>query len=58
MSQAPSCPDGAGPEAIYVQRASLNGDPLERPLFDHGDIAAGGVLELEMGGSPSEWGRE
>ena len=41
----------------YVQSATLNGQPLNRAWLRHEEIAAGGVLELEMGPRPNEsWG--
>src|ERR1035437_3237609 len=33
----------------YVQSATLNGKPWDKPWFAHADIAAGGNLILEMG---------
>ncbi len=45
------------PENIYIQRAKLNGNPLERCYLDYKEIAAGGMLELEMGPKPNmNWG--
>lgn len=42
---------------VYIQRAKLNGKPYSRCWIDHADIAAGGVLELEMGPEPNKnWG--
>ena len=46
------------PENIYIQKALLNGSPLEVCHIDFKDIAAGGRLELFMGPEPSEWGVE
>jgi len=47
------------PENIYIQSARLNGRPYNRCWLAHADIAAGGVLELEMGMSPARnWGVE
>jgi predicted alpha-1,2-mannosidase len=43
---------------IYIQSASLNGQPLERNWFRHAEIADGGVLELKMGRKISNWGSE
>jgi predicted alpha-1,2-mannosidase len=44
------------PENVYVQRARLNGKPLERAWIYHSEIVAGGRLELEMGPRPNtEW---
>ncbi|MBN1247785.1 MAG: GH92 family glycosyl hydrolase [Anaerolineae bacterium] len=45
-------------EAVYVQSATLNGQPLDRAYLRYAEIAAGGTLVLEMGINPSEWGRE
>jgi predicted alpha-1,2-mannosidase len=42
---------------IYIQSATLNGKPWNKPWFDHGDIAAGGQLVLTMGPLPNRhWG--
>jgi predicted alpha-1,2-mannosidase len=42
----------------YIQAASLNGKPLDKPSFSHDDLMKGGVLELVMGPSPNkQWGR-
>ncbi len=47
----------ASPENKYIQSAKLNGVTLNQPWFNHSDIAAGGVLELEMGPKANkEWG--
>jgi predicted alpha-1,2-mannosidase len=44
---------------IYIQRAWLNGKPYDKCYIDHADIAAGGVLELEMGPAPNtNWGKK
>lgn len=44
-------------ENIYIQGATLNGQPLERCYLDYSEISAGGVLELEMGPEPNMlWG--
>lgn len=48
-------PDNA-PEHPYIQSASLNGRPYERALLSHEALMKGGVLELQMGASPSRWG--
>jgi putative alpha-1,2-mannosidase len=37
------------PENVYIQRASLNGKPLDRAWLRYDEVTAGGVLELEMG---------
>lgn len=41
--------NNASDENKYVQSAKLNGVTLNQPWFNHSDIAAGGLLELEMG---------
>ena len=41
----------------YVQSASLNGEPLNKPWFDHSDLVKGGTLVLNMGPRPNkQWG--
>lgn len=45
------------PANVYVQSASLNGIPLERPWIEHSELAAGGELVFEMGAAPSQWGK-
>lgn len=41
----------------YIQFATLNGKPWNKPWFAHADIAAGGELVLEMGSQPNmNWG--
>lgn len=43
----------------YIQSATLNGQPLNKPWFRHADIAEGGNLTLEMGATPNlHWGAE
>lgn len=43
----------------YIQRATLNGQPLDRPWFTHDELMAGGTLELVMGDEPNRsWGAE
>jgi predicted alpha-1,2-mannosidase len=42
---------------IYIQSATLNGKPWNKPWFSHADIANGAKLVLEMGPSPNRnWG--
>ncbi len=44
------------PENVYIQKAVLNGEPLETYWFTHKDFAKGGVLELWLGSEPNkEW---
>lgn len=41
----------------YIQSASLNGQPLNRPFIKHKDIMTGGTLKLVMGDKPNKsWG--
>ena len=41
----------------YIQSATLNGKPLNKPWFRHSDIANGGMLVLNMAGKPNlQWG--
>jgi predicted alpha-1,2-mannosidase len=45
------------PTNIYIQSATLNGKPLDRPWFTHSEISSGGKLELDMGPAPNkDWG--
>ncbi len=37
----------------YIQSATLNGKPWDKPWFAHADIAGGGELVLEMGIHPN-----
>ena len=42
---------------IYIQSATLNGKPWNKPWFSHADIAGGGKLVLTMGPQPNKtWG--
>ncbi len=44
---------------IYIQSATLNGKPLNKPWFTHDDIVGGAKLVLEMGPTPNKaWGAE
>lgn len=44
-------------ENMYIQSATLNGQPWNKPWFSHSDIANGGELDLVMGPQPNEnWG--
>ena len=41
----------------YIQSATLNGKPLDKPWFAHAEIANGGTLTLQMGHKPNKsWG--
>ena len=39
---------------IYIQSATLNGQPLTHPWITHEEIAKGGTLKLEMGILPNK----
>jgi putative alpha-1,2-mannosidase len=44
-------------KSIYIQSATLNGKPWNKPWFSHAEIAGGGKLVLEMGATPNKkWG--
>ncbi|MCE1197549.1 MAG: GH92 family glycosyl hydrolase [Marinilabiliales bacterium] len=46
-------------ENKYIQSATLNGQPLHKPWFDHEAIRRGGKLVLQMGPEPNKsWGQE
>jgi predicted alpha-1,2-mannosidase len=45
------------PRNKYIQSASLNGHPLNKPWFEHAAIKDGGTLVLNMGDLPNRaWG--
>ncbi|MCK4919950.1 MAG: GH92 family glycosyl hydrolase [Bacteroidales bacterium] len=42
---------------LYIQKASLNGENLDKASISHSDIMIGGILEFEMGNTPNKnWG--
>ena len=46
-----------GPENVYIQSATLNGQALERPWFYHKEIGRGEGLKLKLGPQPNQaWG--
>jgi hypothetical protein len=45
-----------GPENVYVQSLKVNGESWKRPWIPHDLVAAGGMLEFQMGSTPSSWG--
>ena len=45
-------------ENLYVQSATLNGEPLHRAWITHDEISAGGTLALVMGPEKSAWGSQ
>ena len=41
----------------YIQSATLNGEPLNKPWFEHSTLIKGGTLVLNMGSRPNkQWG--
>ncbi len=50
--------ENSGPKNLFVQRATLNGRPLDEPSIHHADIVAGGELKFVMGPQPSAWGTQ
>ncbi|MGC9197871.1 MAG: GH92 family glycosyl hydrolase [Acidobacteriaceae bacterium] len=45
------------PQNMYIQSATLNGRPWNKPWFSYSDIADGATLVLTMGPSPNQqWG--
>lgn len=45
----------SGGKNVYVQSATLNGQPLTTPIIRHADIVAGSTLAFVMGPHPSTW---
>lgn len=45
------------PDPRYIQKATLDGRPLERCWITHEELAKGGTLVLDLGPEPSAWGR-
>jgi predicted alpha-1,2-mannosidase len=46
------------PENMYIQSATLNGEPFDKPWITHDDIKNGSTLVLQMGPEPNmNWGR-
>ncbi|MBE9660792.1 GH92 family glycosyl hydrolase [Mucilaginibacter myungsuensis] len=51
-----NAPQSTG-ENKYIQSATLNGAPLNRPWFTHKDLIDGGTINLQMGNRPNRsWG--
>ena len=47
------------PENVYIQSATLNGQPLNRCWLSYREITAGGTLNLVLGAEPNKsWGVE
>lgn len=46
-------------ENVYIQSATLNGQPLTRSYFTHAELVKGGELVLQMGPQPNmSWGQD
>ncbi|MGS2740954.1 GH92 family glycosyl hydrolase [Sinomicrobium sp. M5D2P17] len=46
-------------ENKYIQAATLNGEPWNKPWFTHHDLERGGVLKLQMGNKANrQWGSD
>lgn len=51
--------NGNSDENKYIQSATLNGKPWNKPWFSHDDIKDGATLVLQMGRHPNkEWGAD
>ena len=46
---------GASTENLYIQSASLNGQPLNVPVLTWEQIQAGATVSFQMGPKPSRW---
>ncbi len=44
-------------ENVYIQSATFNGKPLNSCVITHEALAEGGILEFEMGSTPSDWAK-
>ena len=43
------------PANVYIQSATLNGNPLDVPFITWAQIQAGGELSFVLGSTPSKW---
>ncbi len=51
--------DNYAPGNKYIQSATFNGKPWNKPWFTHDQLIKGGILKLEMGTYPNkEWGSD
>jgi predicted alpha-1,2-mannosidase len=48
----------SGDQNVYIQSATLNGKPLNKPVVTYNDIMQGSTLEFVMGPTPSKWASE
>ena len=47
--------DSVSDKNIYVQKITLNGQPLTQPYLNHEDIIQGGELRCQMGRTPVKY---
>jgi len=45
-----------GPDNVYIQSLTVNGEPWHSTFIDHATLAAGATLDFELGAEPSAWG--
>ena len=51
--------DNVSAQNKYIQSATLNGKPWNKPWFSQADLKGGGTLTLQMGGQPNkQWGSD
>ncbi|CZT56923.1 Beta-L-arabinobiosidase precursor [Eubacteriaceae bacterium CHKCI005] len=43
-------------ENVYIQNVKFNGEDYDKVYFTHDQLTAGGVIDFEMGSTPSNWG--
>ena len=48
----------ASDKNIYIKSCKVNGKPWNRAIIEHGEIANGGTIEMELSDVPTEWGKE
>lgn len=46
----------ANKDNVYIQKALINGQPLNQPFLDHFQLF-NATIEFWMGPTPSNWGR-
>ena len=48
----------ASDKNIYIKSCKVNGKSWNRAIIEHGEIANGGTIEMELSDVPTEWGKE
>ena len=48
----------ASEQAKYIMSATINGQPCNRPWFNHEDIQNGGTIMLNMSSRHTDWGSD